>query len=514
MNDPREPLVYLVGAGPGSPGLLTVRAVECLALADVVIHDKLVPLRLLDCVPEGCQRICVNSLPGSHPERWPHVHQAMIDLARQGKRVVRLKGGDPFIFGRGGEEAEALRHAGIPFEVVPGVTSALAAAACSGIPLTHRIHASAVAFITGHEYPGKHGSNLDWSALARFPGTLVIYMGISRLPQITQALIEHGKSPEIPAAAIQWASIGDQQTVEAALGDLAAAVQSAGLAAPAIVVIGPVARLRDRLKWFEDRPLFGKRILVTRPRQQAGDLVRRLEQLGAVPLILPSVEIRPPEQWEAVDRAVAALPSFHWLVFTSVNGVHSLIGRIRHLGRDLRWLGGIRLAAIGPATADALRSYHLEPDLVPAIYNSEGLAAALRDRAAGQRVLLARADRGRDLLRQELAAVAQVEQIAVYSQVDSVDPESEAIDCLRRGEIDYVTLTSSNIARALIASLDATCRERIASGAVRLVTISPETSRAVARLGLPVAAEATIYTTNGLIDALIDLSRRETQLPV
>ncbi|OAI49922.1 uroporphyrinogen-III methylase and uroporphyrinogen-III synthase, partial [Planctomycetaceae bacterium SCGC AG-212-F19] len=360
-----EPLVYLVGAGPGNPGLLTLRAVECLAQADVIVYDKLVPVRLLDYANPQAQRVCVNELPGVHPDRWPHIHNALIDAARQGKRVVRLKGGDPFIFGRGGEEAEALRAAGIAFEVVPGVTSALAAGAFAGIPLTHRAHASAVALVTGHEHPGKPGSTLDWPALARFPGTLAIYMGISRLPQIVEALLENGKSPNTPAAAVHWTSTGDQLTIDAPLKDLPAKVQTSGLTAPAIILIGSVVAFRPELQWFEHRPLLGKRVLVTRPKHQAGELVRSLESLGAVPFVLPTVEIREPLTWEPVDRALADLPGYQWLVFTSANGVHAFVERLQKTGRDLRALGGVKLAVIGPATADALRSYHLQPDLMP-----------------------------------------------------------------------------------------------------------------------------------------------------
>jgi uroporphyrinogen III methyltransferase/synthase len=505
----QEAKVYLVGAGPGNPGLLTLRAAECLACSDVVIYDKLVPRRLLEHVPSTAERICVSELPGFHPNRYPFIHRAMIDAARQGKRVVRLKGGDPFIFGRGGEEAEALRQAGIPYEIVPGVTSGLAAAACAGIPLTHRAHASAVAFVTGHENPAKPETALDWGALARFPGTLVIYMGISRLTLIVRALLEHGKAPDTPAAVIHWGSTGDQRTVEAPLYNLPAAVQAAGLVAPAIIVIGPVVTLRQRLAWFEQRPLFGKRVLVTRPRHQAGDLVRRLEELGAVPFVLPAVEVREPADWALGDAALARLADFQWLVFTSANGVHALIRRLRQIGRDLRALGPLRLAAIGPATAEALRSYHLEPDLVPAEFRSEGLIELLKEKAAGQRVLLARADRGRELLREELARVATVEQIAVYSQVDTLEADPEVLDCLRRGEIDYVTVTSSNIARALARLLDETCRARLQSGAVRLVSISPVTSETIRELGWPVAAEATEYTIAGVLQALTALATTE-----
>jgi uroporphyrinogen III methyltransferase/synthase len=505
--------VYLVGAGPGHPGYLTLRGLECLRQADFVLFDKLVSPVLLEYAPPAAERMCVTELAEHHVERYVPVHRTMIDAARQGKCVVRLKGGDPFLFGRGGEEAEVLRQAGIAYEIVPGVTAALGAAACTGIPLTHRVHASAVAFVTGHEQPGKPESFLDWPALAGFRGTLVFYMGISRLSQIVRTLIECGKPADTPAAVVQWATTGEQRTVESALAGLAEAVLQAGISAPAVVIIGSVVSLRRDLTWFEHGPLFGKRVLVTRPRHQTSELVNGLILLGAVPYVLPAVEIRAPADWGPVDRALARLASYLWLVFTSVNGVQYLLDRLPHVGLDLRALGPLKLAAIGPKTADALREFHLEPDVVPAKFQSEDLAAELRKHIQpGQRVLLARADRGRDLLREELSKIAEVDQIAVYSQVDAVAADSKVLDHLRRGEIDFITLTSSNIARALVKSLDEPSRARLESGEVKLVSISPVTSAAVKEMGLPVAAEATEATTQGLLDALVQLTTHHSPL--
>jgi uroporphyrinogen III methyltransferase/synthase len=505
-------MVYLVGAGPGQPGLLTLRAVECLSRADLVLYDKLVPPRLLDHAPASAERICVTSLSDCHTERYLPIQRMLVDAARQGKCVVRLKGGDPFLFGRGGEEAEALRQAGIPFEVVPGVTAALGVAACAGIPLTHRSHASAVALVTGHENPLKPESALNWQALAHFPGTLVIYMGMARLPQIVEVLIAHGKAADTPAAVVQWGTTGDQRTVEASLGSLVAGVQAAGLTSPALVIVGSVVALRSQLAWFERRPIFGKRVLVTRPREQASDLLRRLDELGAVPYLLPAVEIQDPPDWKPVDRALADLPFYHWLVFTSANGVQRFLRRLTAVGRDLRALGSIKLAAIGPRTADALRAYHLEPDLVPEEYRSESLAEKLKERVAGQRVLLARADRGRDVLRQELAEVAEVQQVAVYSQVDAVEADPKVLDALRRGEIDYLLVTSSNIARSVVRMLDAPYRARLETGAIGVVSISPVTSATLRELGMPVAAEAEVYTVEGVVKALVGLAQASSNL--
>jgi uroporphyrinogen III methyltransferase/synthase len=502
-----EPLVFLVGAGPGNPGLLTLRGLECLQKADLVLYDRLVPARLLDYAPPAAEKICVTELAEHHVQRQVPVQERMIEAARQGKRVVRLKGGDPFVFGRGGEEAEALRQAGIAFEVVPGVTAALGAAAFAGIPLTHRSLASAVAFVTGHEDPDKPESHLDWAALAGFPGTLVIYMGLARLEVVVENLLAHGKAADTPAAAVHLATTGQQRTITASLKDLPAAAERAGILSPAVTIIGPVVALREHLNWFEKLPLFGKRILVTRPRQQAAELVQRLEQFGAVALSLSAVEIREPADWRPVDQAIARLSSYHWLVFTSVNGVHSFLNRLLKQGRDLRALGALKVAAIGSQTAAALRAYHLEPDLVPARFQSEHLAAALKEQLRpGQRVLLARADRGRELLREELARVAEVEQVAVYSQVDVIEPGPCLLEALARREIDYVTVTSSNIARAFVRFLDEDCKQALASGQVKVVSISPVTSAAVRELGFPVAAEADEATAEGVVRALIALA--------
>jgi uroporphyrinogen III methyltransferase/synthase len=499
-------MVSLVGAGPGDPDLLTLKAVERLRHADLVLYDRLVPAGLLDHAPQSARRVCVDELAGCHPDRWPHIHRMMIEGTRSGFRVVRLKGGDPFVFGRGGEEAEALRDAGVAFEVVPGVTAALGAAACAGIPLTHRLHASAVAFVTGHELPGKEGARLDWAALARFPGTLVFYMGIAKLREIVRALLDHGKPADTPAAVVRWAATSSQTTLEAALGQIPEVVQRADMKAPAIVIVGPVVGLRSQLKWFENRPLFGRCVLVTRPRHQAGDMVRQLKDLGATAVSFPLVEIRDPEDWAPVDAALARLADYQWLVFTSANGVHALIRRLTTIGQDLRALGHLRLAVIGPATGEALRTFHLTPDLMPSEFNSEGLAGALAAQVRGKKVLLARADRGVDVLREQLGAMAIVDQVAVYSQVDSARESGHvAMGNVEWSEIDFVTLTSSNIARAFVQALNTEAKEQINDGRVQLVTISPRTSAAVREMGLPVAAEAREYTTQGVIQALCKL---------
>ena len=503
-------IVYLVGAGPGDAGLLTLRGKECLERADFVLYDQLVSTRILDYAPADAEKMCVRELANSHPDRWPHINVKMIEEARKGKCVVRLKGGDPFIFGRGGEEVEALHEAGIPFEIVPGVTAALAAGAYLEIPLTHRSLSSAVAFITGHEQPGKPASRIDWKAIAEFPGTLVIYMGFSRLSSIVHELIRFGKPADTPAVAVSHASTGEQQTVGAPLEELDAAVRAAGLTTPALVMIGPVVGLRPAKSWFEARPLLGKRVLVTRPRHQAKEMMHQLDLLGAIPHLLSTIEIIDPEDWAPVDAAQDAMRAggFDWLVFTSANGVNKFFERLRERGQDLRALGSVKLAAIGTRTAEALRHFFLEPDLFPsAEMNSENLVALLRDRVAGQRILIAQADRGREVIREQLARVAHVETIAVYSQFDAVDSTSEVFDLLRRGEIDFATLTSPNIARAFLDACDETILGRLRRGEIRIVTNGPRISAAVIERGLPVAAESSEPTIAAMLDSLVAVGR-------
>jgi uroporphyrinogen III methyltransferase/synthase len=499
--------VYLVGAGPGDPGLLTLRAVECLRRADLIIYDRLVDKRALEFSSQA-EQLCVTDLPGSHPERGPQVHERLIAAARSGRTVVRLKGGDPYLFGRGGEEAAALRAAGVPFEVVPGVTAALAAGACTGVPLTHRECSSAVAFVTGHESSDKGLAALDWAALARFPGTLAVYMGLARLSVIAETLIRHGKSPATPVLAVQHASTNHQRTVEGTLGNIAECVAAAQLQGPVVTLIGAVVQLRGALDWFSARPLFGRRVLVTRPRRQADALQRQLEELGATVLVLPAVAIGPPPDEHAVQRILERLGEFQWLVFTSVNGVESFLRYLDQSGRDWRALAGLRLAAIGPKTAAALRTQHLRPDVVPPDFCSESLAESLAPLVTGQRVLLARADRGREVLHEQLSRVAQVEQLAVYSQVDCMTADEQVMAEIRRGHIDYVTLTSSNIARAFARLLDEECRQRLGKE-THVITISPVTSAAARELGIPVAAEAAEATIEGLVAAILNLAGKK-----
>jgi uroporphyrinogen III methyltransferase / synthase len=502
MSDPTEPRVFLVGAGPGDPGLLTLRAAELLARADLVLYDQLIPRRVLDLANPTAECLCVRDLPGQHPDKYPHIHARLIEAARAGKTVVRLKGGDPFVFGRGSEEAAALREAGIEFEVVPGITAAVAASAYAGISLTHRRFASAVAFVTGHEDPSKPGSSLDFANLAAFAGTLVFYMGLHRLPQIAESLIAAGKAPATPACVVSRGTTPRQRIVAAPLADLPARVAAADLHAPSLIVVGECVTQREAIAWFEHRPLLGLRIGLTRPEGQLDPQIGRCLELGADPVPMPTIRIGPPGDWRTVDAMLGRLGEFDWLVFTSANGVAGLFGRLWETSGDLRRIGSARIATIGPGTADALAGWHLRADLVPEEFRAEGLAAALVPHVAGKRVLWVRANRGRDVLPRELeAAGATLETVVVYENEDVAAFAPAVVGQLERGEIDWIGLSSPSIARHLATLLPAAARERLGT-TLRLASISPVTTAAATEAGLPVAAEATTYTWDGIFEAI------------
>lgn len=495
--------VYLVGAGPGDPGLITLRGAACLARADEVLYDGLVNPLLLRLTPAHATR--TSRAPGPEGRRLDQdeINARLIALAQTGKTVVRLKGGDPFIFGRGAEEAEALARAGIPFEVVPGVTAATAAAEYAGIALTRRGSASAVAYITGHEDPDKSQPALDYAALARFPGTLVFYMGLHRLPQIAEALIRAGMSETTAAAVICRASTPWQCTVTAPLGELPGRAASAGLRPPSLIIVGPCVDRREGLRWYESRPLFGKRIGITRPDGQADPQIRRALELGAEPVLMPTIRIEPLTDWTTVDAVLARVAEFDWIIWTSANGVSAFCGRLWESGGDMRRLSGIRLAAIGPATADALAAFHLRADLVPDEYRAESLAQALGGLVSGKRVLWVRASRGRDVLPQQLSAArASVEELTVYRNEDVTDLPAPAVTALEAGDVDWIGLSSPSIARQLAALLPPRAREHL-GGTTRLAAISPVTRQAAEEAGLPVCATAETSTWDGIFDAIV-----------
>ena len=487
--------VYLVGAGPGDPGLLTARALELIAAADVIVHDRLIPATALDGARPDAQLIYAGKEGGG-----PSASQAEIDaLLREhgaaGREVVRLKGGDPFVFGRGGEEAEVLRAAGIRFEVVPGVTAGVAASAYAGIPVTHRDVSSAVAFVTGHEDPAKGdeggtGSSLDWPALARFPGTLVFYMGVRRLGEIARQLVNGGRPPSEPAAVIERGTLADQRVVTGTLQDIAEVAAAAGVRAPAISLFGPVAALRAELAWFESRPLAGVTVAVTRARAQASGLAARLRGLGAAALEAPAIRVR------ELPGPAPELERYDLVCLTSPNGVRLLFERLHRAGRDARAFGAARVAAIGPGTAAALREHGLIADIVPERFVAEGLVEALAG-VPVTRALVARAAEARDVLPDALRARgAEVDVVALYETV--AEPLSER----QREEVataDYVTFTSSSTVRFLFEAMDGGLSER-----TRLVSIGPVTSQALRDRGREPDVEAARHDIDGLVEAIVE----------
>jgi uroporphyrinogen III methyltransferase/synthase len=494
--------VSLIGAGPGDPGLLTLRGAETLAAADVVVYDYLANPALLAHARPGVEQAYVGKKAGSHTLSQDEINALLVERGLAGQRVARLKGGDPFVFGRGGEEALALVKAGVPFEVVPGVTSAVAAPAYAGIPVTHRGLASSLAVITGHEDPSKEETALDWSRLAIGVDTLVCLMGVGHLPQIVEQLVAHGRPADTPVALVRWGTTPDQQTVSGTLADIVDRVRAAGLKPPAVTIVGPVAGLRQRLRWFEDRPLFGQRILVTRTRQQASALSAQLRAQGAEAIELPTIRIAPPEDWAPLDRAITELPNFDWIVFTSVNGAGYFWARLEAAGLDARALHGLRLAAIGPATAAELAAHGLRADYVPDEYAAQAVAAGLGD-VRGMRVLLPRADIARPALADLLGeGGAEVVEISAYC---TLRPETDAgalRDLLAR--ITVATFTSSSTVRNLAAmARDAGLDLPQALAQATVACIGPITAETAREVGLTVDAVAEVYTIDGLVEALI-----------
>jgi uroporphyrinogen III methyltransferase/synthase len=490
-------VVYLVGAGPGDPGLLTLRAAELIASADVLLYDRLIPPGALDGAREEAELVYVGKEPGNPAMAQTEIEALMIDRAGAGRSVVRLKGGDPFVFGRGGEEAEALVEAGIAFEVVPGVTAGVAAPAYAGIPITHRDDSSAVAFVTGHEDPDKEGSALDWEALARFPGTLVFYMGLRRLPDIAHRLIEAGRPADQPAAVVERGTTPQQRTVSGTLGSIAEAAESAGLEPPAITVIGQVAAHRDSLAWLERRPLHGRRVVVTRARAQASGLSGRLRELGADVVELPAIRIRPLLDTEEVRRAVAEIDAYALVCLTSANAAQLLLDAMAGAGRDARSLGNAKVAAVGPATAATLAERGVIADVVPESAVAESLAQALEGLdLGGRRALVARAAEAREVVPDTLRERgAEVDVVSLYETVaEEPDPDTLAA----AGAADYVTFTSSSTVRNLLAAAGGDF-----AGAARIVSIGPITSDAAREAGLEVHVEAERHDVDGVVEALL-----------
>jgi uroporphyrinogen III methyltransferase/synthase len=493
----RAGVVYLVGAGPGDPGLMTARSLDLIASADAVFYDRLIPPGALSGAREDAELVYVGKQPGVPSVPQEEIGARLIAAAKASKSVVRLKGGDPFVFGRGGEEGEALREAEVEFEVVPGVTAGVAATAYAGIPVTHRDDASAVAFVTGHEDPEKIGSALDWNALASFPGTLVFYMGVKRLAENAAALIAAGRDPEQPAAAIERGTWPGQRTVGATLETIAAAVERESVKAPALIVVGAVAARREDLAWLERRPLHGRRVVVTRARAQASGLAATLRDLGAEVVELPAIRIEPRLQAPEVREAAAAIGVYELICLTSPNGVRLLFEAMAAADLDSRALAGATVAAIGPGTARALAERGILADIVPERFVAEALVEALADVEVGRgRVLVARAAEARDVLPDALRERgAEVDVVSLYETVRE-EPGAEAVAAAQ--DADYVTFTSSSTVTNLTEALG----DRFPSNA-RIVSIGPVTSETAKAAGLEVDVEAEQHDIDGLLTALL-----------
>jgi uroporphyrinogen III methyltransferase/synthase len=531
-------IVHLVGAGPGDPGLMTRRSLELIAAADAILYDRLIPADALDGARADCDLRYVGKAPGDVALSQEETTALLVELGLAGRRVVRLKGGDPFVFGRGGEEAEALSAAGVPFEVVPGITAGVAASAYAGIPVTHRDAASAVAFVTGHEAPEKTRardgetpdsgaaaphSDIDWQGLAAFPGTLVFYMGVRNLPEIAAALIAAGRDPAEPAAVVRRGTLPDQRTVTGTLADIAERVADAGLKAPAIAVVGPAVELRDTLAWIERRPLHGTRVAVTRARAQASGLAARLRELGADVVETPAIRIEPRPVEGEIAAAVDALDDYSLVCFTSANGVALFFEALAARGLDARALAGSTVAAIGPGTARELLQHGVRADIVPPRSVAEALVEALAGTPVeGRRVLVARATSGRDVLPDALRERgARVDLLALYDTV--IEPLGDG-QRAALSDADYVTFTSASSVRNLLTALGAAAtragsaadsgfaspgEHKPASsaesplGRARVVSIGPVTSAEARELGLTVDVEAERHDVDGLVAALV-----------
>jgi len=497
--------VYLIGAGPGDPGLITVRGRECISLADVVVYDYLANEQLLEFAPSHAELIYAGKIGGAHNHEQWQINSLLVEKALEGKAVARLKGGDPFIFGRGGEECEALVEAGISYEIVPGVTAGIGAAAFAGIPLTHRSVTTSVAFVTGHEHQEKDDTEIDWERLSLGSGTIVFYMGVKNLPQITRSLMDHGRSPDTPVALVRWGTRPEQQVLEGTLSDITEKARKEAFKAPAITIVGEVVKLREKLRWFDARPLFGKGVLVTRAADHAGAFSRLLAERGASVFECPTISLVPPESFAELDSAIEGLSSFNWLVFTSANAVAFFFSRLAAKNLDARALGGCRVCAVGPKTAALLLSFGIRADMVPADYKAEGVVAEFgRLEMKGKKVLFPRADKARDLIPAALGEMGAVVTAPVtYRNIIPAAIPEKALQALEEQRIHCVTFTSSSTAENLASILGENRMLRLLEG-VKVAAIGPVTAKTCRELGLKVHIEPQEYTLENMTDAITD----------
>jgi len=501
--------VYLIGAGPGDPGLLTLKGKRCLEEADVVIYDYLVDQRILVHARPDAELCYAGKRSGGDSVPQPEINRLILERAQAGKIVARLKGGDPFLLGRGGEEAEELVAASVPFEVVPGVTSAIAVPAYAGIPVSHRDYASAIAIVSGHKEVWDNAPHLNWATLAGVGGTLVFLMGTRQLRNNMQRLLNFGLPATTPVALIRWGTRPDQEVLTGAVGSIADLAEASQFQPPAIAVVGEVVHLRERLRWFDTKPLFGKRIMVTRPRVQASNFVELLERQGAEVVLCPTIETVPLESYELLDAALERMATYSWLIFTSVNGVKYFFARLRERKQDIRTLGAVRISAIGPETARAVESFQLRVDAIPQEYRAEAVVPVLGE-VQGKKILLPRAAEARAILPQALTALgAQVEEIAVYRTVRPRGTNAEKVrTLLTEGKVDLVTFTSSSTVRNFV-SLFSQNELRSLINSVHIGCIGPITAETARGYGLYVSVQPASYTVPDFAEAIVDYFRTE-----
>lgn len=495
--------VYIMGVGPGDYKLATLKAIECISKADVVVYDRLIGSRLLNHARKDAELVYVGKMPDHHVVPQDKINEILVKKALEGKTVARVKGGDPFVFGRGGEEAESLLEYGIEFEIIPGVTSSIAVPAYAGIPVTHRDFCSSFHIITGHERAEKGKSIIDYEALARIEGTLVFLMGVKNLPQISGNLIKYGKDGSTPAGVIEKGTTADQRVITGTLADIAEKVQEYGVKSPAITVVGNVVNLRERLKWFPHGKLAGKRVIVTRSREQASKLVDKIEELGGEVLEFPTIKIAEPESYVQFDRILGNLRGFAWIVFTSVNGVDAFFKRMKEKRIDIRQLYGIKLCAVGEATGEQLNNYGLSIDYMPEKFTTgdllEGLLKLVKQ---GEKVLLARADIANPGLAEGLKENGiAFEDLVVYRTLADAAGREEILSLLDENRIDYITFTSSSTVKNFVSIIGKDMPDKISK--VKAVCIGPVTAKTAEELGISVGAVADVYTIDGLVQKLI-----------
>ncbi|OEF98072.1 uroporphyrinogen-III C-methyltransferase [Vulcanibacillus modesticaldus] len=495
--------VFLVGAGPGDPKLITLKGIEAIKKADVVIYDRLAHPSLLKYAKKSAKKIYVGKLPNKHTLKQDEINQLLVDKALEGSIVTRLKGGDPSVFGRVGEEAQILVKQQIPFEIIPGITSAIAVPIYAGIPITHRDFTSSLAIVTGHEDPSKNESNINWEKISTATGTIVFLMGVSNINLIREKLINNGRDPNTPVAVIQWGTTVEQRTVVGTLNNIVQEVEEAKITSPATIVIGDVVKLREQLQWFEKKPLFGKRVLVTRARSQASELSAMIEELGGEPIEFPVIKIVPPSDSTKYDLAINQLDTFDWVIFTSVNGVNSFFDKLKEKKTDIRKMSNARIAAIGPKTAKVLEEKGLIVDVLPQEFRAEGLLDSLEDQLkAGQRVLLPRADIARKVLSEKLKDKGlEVIEVDAYETKIDAENKNEIIDMFKKGKIQIITFTSSSTVKNFVEALKDESLEELLQG-VKLASIGPITSKTAEKLGLQIDITAAEYTIPGLVDAI------------